>query len=102
MFSNGGVLTTVRGTGDHRAQQGQRQESLLFLYTSRCRLLIEAPDGEIVDHLLYFLHVILQAVVALPQGVIFQVEKAETGIQLIDEGGDVKGPGVVSSSHTVD
>ncbi|XP_023610728.1 leukocyte surface antigen CD47-like [Myotis lucifugus] len=61
-----------------------------------------ASDGEIIDYLLHSLHVVLQAMVALPQGVVFQVEEAEPGIQLIDEGGDVKGPGVVSSSHTVD
>lgn len=82
--------------------KARHRESLLFLHTSCCRLLIEAPDGEIIDHFLYFLHIVLQAIIALPQRVVFQVEKAETRIQLIDEGGDMKGPGVVSSSHTVD
>lgn len=90
---------TLPGNGEvSRAGSGKS----LFLHTSCRCLLIEAPDGEIIDHLLHFLHIILQAVIALPQGVVFQVEKAEPGIQLVDEGGDVKGPGVVSSSHTVD
>lgn len=80
---------------------GARGEPLL-LHTGRRRLLVEAADGEVVDHLLHFLHVVLQAVVALPQGVVFEVEEAEAGIQLVDEGGDVQGPGVVSGGHAVD
>lgn len=74
----------------------------LLLRAGRHRLLVEASDGEIIDHLLHLLHIILEAVVALPQGVIFEVEKAEAGIQLIDEGGDVQGPRVISCSHAVD
>ena len=35
------------------------------------------------DHLLHFLHIVLQALVALPQGIIFEVEEAEAGIQLV-------------------
>ena len=36
------------------------------------------------------------------QGIVFEVEEAEAGVQLVDEGGDVQGPGVVSGSHAVD
>ena len=76
--------------------------SPLLLHAGCCRLLVETPDGEVVDYLLHFLHVILQAIVALPQGIVFEVEEAEAGVQLVDEGGDVQGPGVVSGSHAVD
>jgi hypothetical protein len=101
------VLTTGRGTelalpGNCGASKASPREKLLFFTTSRCCLLIEASDGKVIDHLLYFLHIVLQAVVALPQGVIFQIEKTKTRIQLIDESRNVKGPRVVSSSDTVD
>ena len=94
----GAGLGLVGTTGVSRACRG----SPLLLHAGCCRLLVETPDGEVVDYLLHFLHVILQAIVALPQGIVFEVEEAEAGIQLVDEGGDVQGPGVVSGGHTVD
>ena len=94
----GAGLGLVGTTGVSRACRG----SPLLLHAGCCRLLVETPDGEVVDYLLHFLHVILQAIVALPQGIVFEVEEAEAGIQLVDEGGDVQGPGVVSGGHAVD
>ena len=98
MFSDGHPNDRER----RRAGVSRARGEPLLLRTGRRRLLVEASDGEVVDHLLHFLHVVLQAVVALPQGVVFEVEEAEAGIQLVDEGGDVQGPGVVSGGHAVD
>lgn len=81
MFSNWRA-NYRRGTVLALPSKGQvgkasRREKLLFFTTSRRCLLIKAADGKVIDHLLYFLHIVLQAVVALPQGVVLQVEKAE-------------------------
>ena len=43
----------------------------------------EATEGEIIDHLLHSLHILLQAVVALPQGIVFEAEEAEAGVQRV-------------------
>lgn len=40
-------------------------------------LLGQPADGQVVNHLLDLLHVVLQAIVALPQRVVLQVEQAE-------------------------
>lgn len=64
-------------------------------------LLGQAADGQVVNHLLDFLHVVLEAVVALPQGVVLQVEQAEAGVQLVDEVGDAQRSGVVSCCDAV-
>jgi len=41
-------------------------------------ILGQAADGQVVHHLLDLLHVVLEAVIALPQRVVLQVEQAET------------------------
>lgn len=102
VFGEGHPNYQRRRRAGRRARLGRRPGEPLLLRAGRCRLLVEAPDGEVVDHLLHLLHVVLQAVVALPQGVVFEVEEAEAGVQLVDEGGDVQGPRVVPGGHAVD
>lgn len=40
----------------------------------RLRLLGQASDGQVINHLLDFLHVVLQTIVSLSQRVILEVE----------------------------
>lgn len=54
-----------------------------LLHAGCCQPPVEATEGEIIDHLLHFLHILLQAVVALPRGIVFEAEEAEAGIQLV-------------------
>jgi len=65
-------------------------------------LLGQAADGQVVYHLLDLLHVVLEAVVALVQRVVLQVEQAEAQVQLVDDGGDAQGAAVVARRHAVD
>lgn len=79
--------------------QSKRLRGLLF--RPRLRLLGQPADGQVVDHLLDLLHVVLEAVVALAQGVVLQVEQAESRVQLVDEVRDADGTVVISRRHAV-
>lgn len=78
-----------------------RQRRPLLVRAGRLGLLGQPADREVVNHLLDLLDVVLEAVVALPQGVVLQVEQAEARVQLVDEVGDSQGPGVVSRRDAV-
>lgn len=64
------------------------QHHQALLVQARLGLLGQAADGQIVNHLLNLLHVVLEAVVAFPQRVVLQVEQTEARVQLVDEVGD--------------
>lgn len=64
-------------------------------------LLGQAADGQVIHHLLDLLHVVLEAVVALAQRVVLQVEQAEAGVQVVDEVGDAQGTTIVACRHAV-
>ena len=74
----GGAGLGLVGTAGVSRASGQP-----LLHAGGCWLPVAALDGEIIDHLLHFLHIVLQALVALPQGIIFEAEEAEAGIQLV-------------------
>lgn len=72
-----------------------------LLVQARLGLLCQSANGKVINHLLDLLHVILEAIIALPQGVVLQVEQAETRVQLIDEVGDADWPVVVPRCYAV-
>lgn len=84
-----------------RPAAANQQRSRLLVRVGRLGLLGQTADWEVVNHLLDLLHVVLEAVVALPQGVVFQVEQAEARVQLVDEVGDSQWAIVVSRRDAV-
>lgn len=72
-----------------------------LLVQARLGLLCQPANGKVINHLLDLLHVILEAIIALPQGVVLQVEQAETRVQLVDEVGDADRPVVVPRCYAV-
>lgn len=72
-----------------------------LLVQARLGLLRQPANGKVINHLLDLLHVILEAIIALPQGVVLQVEQAETRVQLVDEVGDADWPVVVPRCYAV-
>ena len=61
----------------------------------------QTADAEIVDDLLDLLHVVLERVELLAQVVVLQVEEAEAGEEVVEEGGDGQGALVVAVGHAV-
>lgn len=90
-----------RGRSPALSPTANQQRRLLLVRGGRLGLLGQPADREVVNHLLDLLHVVLEAVVALPQGVVLQVEQAEARVQLVDEVGDSERAGVVSCRHAV-
>ena len=62
---------------------------------------LQAADREVVHHLLHLLQIVLEAVEALPQVVVLQVEQSESGAKLAEELGHTERPQVVPGSHAV-
>ncbi len=57
--------------------------SALLLLLGRLVVRLEkSTNGEIVDDLFHLLHVVLQRVELLPQTIIFQVQKTESGLKI--------------------
>lgn len=81
-------------------QPFKRLQGLLLRH--RLRLLGQPADRQVIDNLLDLLHVVLEAVVALPQRVVLQVEQAESWVQLVDEVRYADRPVVISCCHAVD
>lgn len=75
--------------------------SFSLLVTSGLLLLGQASNGQVVDHLFNLFHVILEAIIALAQRVVLQIEQAETRVQLVDEVGDTQWAPVVSRCDAV-
>lgn len=72
-----------------------------LLVTAGLGLLGQPADRQVVNYLLDLLHVVLEAVVALPQRVVLQVEQAEARVQLVDEVGDADWPAVIPGCDAV-
>ena len=75
------------GDGDREEEEEEEEEEVgvsLFV-AGVIGLLGQAADGQVVHHLLNLLHVVLEAVVALAQRVVLQVQQAEARVQLVDE-----------------
>lgn len=81
--------------------RANRRRRGLLVRVGRLGLLGQAADWEVVNHLLDLLHVVLEAVVALPQGVVLQVQEAEARVQLVDEVGDSQRASVVPRCDAV-
>ena len=88
------------GEGDGEEEEEGGGVSLFV--AGAVQLLGKAADGQVVHHLLDLLHVVLEAVVALAQRVVLQVQQAEAGVELVDEVGDAQRPAVVARGHAVD
>lgn len=56
----------------------------------------QAAQAQIVDHILNFLDAVLDAVAALPQRVVLEVEDLEAGVDVFDELCDLQGTAVVA------
>lgn len=66
-----------RGRSPALSPTANQQRRPLLVRGGRLGLLGQPANREVINHLLDLLHVVLEAVVALPQGVVLQVEQAE-------------------------
>lgn len=100
-FQPWGAATAPPPASHSQSQPPPPAPELPLLVAGSLGLLGQAADRQVVHHLFDLLHVVLEAVVALPQRVVLQVEQAEARVQLVDEVGDAERSGVVSCCDAV-
>jgi hypothetical protein len=61
----------------------------------------QASQTQIIHHILYILDPVLDAITALPQNIVLEVEDLEAGMHVFDELADLQWTPIVTQSHAV-